>query len=161
MEDLGDVSEFETPPTNVERFLAQNPDYGNRVAAALEESCKAKGKEVGILIQTKLDKIGHDLSDRYGDMIMGSVTRALQSNLPANVDRSDIEILEEDDCDMEATFDVMRAFWEGMKPYVVSAVAALSEGLDWGFPFSVAEAVREEFPAFPLTPEEPVDERLQ
>ena len=151
-DDLGDVGDFEEPPTSVERFLDNNPGYGEQVAKSLRAGCLAKGAEVGILIQKRLNKLGRELSDHYGDQIMGAAIQALRASLPANIDKSDIEILDEDDCDMDVTFETMRAFWDGMKPYVIAAVSELAQGLDWGFPFSVAEMVQEEYPNLPLPP---------
>jgi histidine ammonia-lyase len=151
-DDLGDVGDFDAPTTTVERFLSQNPQYGEQVAETLKQSCEIKGKQLGQLIQKKLNKMGHDLSDSCGTMIMNATEQALKTNLPNYVDKSDIEIMEEDDVTMNAQADTMMYFMEAMLPYVVSAALELAEGLDWGFPFSVAELLRERYPDFPTPP---------
>lgn len=153
-DDLGDVGDFDTPPTTVERFLLQNPRYGEQIAETLKATCEATGKKVGQLIKKRIYNLGHELSDQYVDMIMKAADQALIANLPAYVDKSDIEILDEDDCSMEAEANVVNYFVGAMMPYVISATADLADGLDWGLPFSIVELIRERYPNLPVSPEE-------
>jgi hypothetical protein len=153
MDDFGDVVGFEKPTTSVERFLDQNPRYGEQVSTSLKALAEQMGKKAGLEIHGKLMNVGKDVSNRYGDALMATISQALVSNLPDYVDKTDAaETIEEDDVDMETTFEVMMYFAEAMMPYVASAPSPLSEGLDWGFPASFSDIFMEEYPNTPETP---------
>ena len=121
---------------------------------------------IGKKLHTQLAKVGQDASDRWGDWVIGLVSDALKSNLPDGVDKSDLEVSKDpegeiwDNALMEAEMDATSYFFDGLIPYVVAATYALCEGtpdvnangLDWGFPMSVTEFVRERYPGIPEPP---------
>ena len=168
--DLGDTGDFDTPPTNVERFLTTNPRYGEQIAEKLSAEFTRMGEVAGKAIHKAVFKEAMRLSNIYTDRIINICRKGLTENLPDNVDTSDLEeyMREKDasveeffeDTYFEATADACYIFATALLPYLGSLPRPAVEGVDQCMPHPINDLVWDTFPQVPPSPKEPTDERL-
>ena len=153
-----DVSEFETPPTNVERFLATNPRYAEEVASSLKPSANLLGVTAGKVLQTQLLQLTRKLSNTYGARLHDLQMEAAIQQLPVSIDTSDLDrylqvngqhaisdFFEEvgDDFLMELADRATFEFITAMKPYLVSSLRVIADGMDWALQAPVSDFILE------------------
>jgi hypothetical protein len=154
-DDVGDISKFEKPPVNVARYIDDvNPKYGEEIAEYLRPWVVQLAQKDGKAIIASIVKLGRQVSNVTGDAIMDKVRKALVSQLPADVDKSDLEeyLREEgaggvgeffDNDFYEAATDCFYLYIGALMQYIKGLQMALAEGLDYGFPAPLSDHIRE------------------
>ncbi len=155
-EDVGDVSSFTKPPVNVERYISDvNPKYGEEIAEKLRPWVVKIAQIDGDRIIKNLVKLGRQISNVTGDAIMERVRENLVSQLPPDVDRSDLEeyLQEEgageigeffDNDYYEAATDCCYFYIGALMQYLKGMQMGIAYGLDYGFPAPLSDTIRED-----------------
>lgn len=155
-EDVGDVSKFAKPPINVERYISDvNPKYGEDIAKKLQPRVVSLAQADGDRIIKSIVKLGRQISDVTGDRIMEMVRENLVSQLPPDIDKSDLEeyLQEEgpgevgeffDNNYYEATTDCCYFYIGALMQYLRGMQMGIAYGLDYGFPVPLSDTIRED-----------------
>ena len=151
-EDVGEIQQFSAPNISLERWLDEvvDFDYGERVAEGLKKQMIAFGVDAGRLFHHRMEEVGRQISDAYGEYIMKSVKKALRSNVPVGVDTSEFDAMDEadqsefwDDSLFTAAGDASFYFIGAMMPYILSAIHPFANGMDYGFPMPISDEIKE------------------
>ena len=152
-DDVGDVSQFAKPPVNVERYIDDvNPRYGEEIAEKLRPWVVKVAQADGELLIRNLVKVGRQISDATGDRIMAKVRESLVSQLPPDVDKSDLEayLQEEgageigeffDNDYYEAATDCCYFYIGALMQYIKGMQMGFAYGLDYGFPAPLSDHI--------------------
>ena len=160
-DDIGEMDQFQKPAMLVTRWLDENPRYSETVAESLRPEIERIAVTVGKKLLVDLEQMGRRISDKYGDAIMDAVRGGLRSNLPPEVDQSELDEAEDpfeevwDDTFYESSSDACSIFILKLLPYVLSSAIKFGEGLDYGMPWPVSDEIRDKLPNVEVPADDP------
>ena len=148
------LASFERPRVTVDRFLEENPAYGEKIGEMLKEWAYLQAITTGQEFSKAVQRLSQQLGNRDSDRIMGKTEEMLIEQLSSNgVSKSEISSwLLENKKDIEGAFDthyfdaastILNNYIKALLPYAKGLPLVIGETLGNYMPHPVDDLFRE------------------